>query len=77
MTTLLERAVLAASHLPEQEQDALAARILEEIEDEQAWNRTFDATTDAQWDALAAMARSQIAAEGSKSLDALIARKRV
>lgn len=72
MTKLLERAFKTAAALPEPEQDALAARILAEIEDEQEWNRRFAATTDAQWDALAAMARRGIAEEGSASLEDLI-----
>lgn len=62
MTKLLERAVAEASRLPEETQDALAARILGEIEDERVWDRAFAGTTDEQWDRLAAMARRGIEA---------------
>ena len=72
MTKLLERAFAEAASLPEPEQDALAARILAEIEDERAWDRTFAATTDEQWDKLTAMARRSVQDEGSTSLDKLI-----
>ncbi len=72
MTKLLERAIAEASRLSDEEQDALAARILEEIDDEREWDRAFAATTDAQWDRLAAMARREIEAGGSKSLNDLI-----
>jgi hypothetical protein len=64
MTALLERAFAAASELPDAEQDALAARVLKEIEDEKQWTVRFEATTDAQWDALAEMARRSIGAGG-------------
>ncbi len=76
MTELLERAFTEAASRPEEEQDAIAARILAEIEDERAWDRRFEATTDEQWDKLAAMARRDIGAEGSASLDDLVRGRR-
>ena len=76
MTKLLERAVAEASARPEAEQDALAARILAEIADERQWDRAFASTTDEQWDDLAAMARRDIAAGGSASLDDLVRDRR-
>ena len=72
MTKLLERAVTEASARPESEQDALAALILAEINDERAWDRAFDATTDGQRDTLADMARRDIAAGDSSSLDDVV-----
>ena len=72
MTPLLEHAVAEAACRSDAEQDAIAARILAEIDDERAWDRAFDATTDAQWDRLAALARSGIGTPGSVSLNALI-----
>ena len=72
MTKLLERAFAEAASLPEAEQDAIAARILAEIADEREWSRAFAATTDEQWDKLAAMARREVQDEGSTSLDELI-----
>jgi hypothetical protein len=40
-TKLLERAFTEASKLPEQEQDAFAAWILEELASEQRWEKAF------------------------------------
>jgi hypothetical protein len=48
--------------LPDEEQDALAARLLAEMEDEQAWKAQFESTTDEQWDRMAEMVRQEIAA---------------
>lgn len=76
MTRLLEKAFEQAARLPAEEQDALAARILAEIEDEQRWADLFAATTDEQWDRLADMARRDAQAEGSASLDELIRGRR-
>ena len=58
---LLQRAIAVLEKLPEDEQNAIAARLLAEVEDEQAWAASFEATTDAQWDRLAASARQDIA----------------
>jgi hypothetical protein len=58
---LLQRAIAVLEKLPEDAQNAIAARLLAEVEDEQAWAASFEATTDAQWDRLAASARQDIA----------------
>lgn len=44
MTRLLKQAFEAASRLPEDEQDALAALILEEVEAEGDWQKSFAAS---------------------------------
>ena len=41
MTKLLEQALSALSQLPENEQDAIASLILEEIASEERWNQAF------------------------------------
>ena len=46
MTSLLEQAIRAAQALPETEQDAIAAAILAEIEDEQRWAAAFERSAD-------------------------------
>lgn len=46
MTKLLERAFTEAAKLPEQEQDALAAAILEELESERRWDELFERSGD-------------------------------
>lgn len=46
MTTLLEKAFAEASHLNEQEQDAIAALILEEIASQHRWDEAFENSQD-------------------------------
>ena len=46
MTELLEKAFTEASKLPTQEQDALAAWILEELASEQRWEKAFAESSD-------------------------------
>ncbi len=41
MTELLERAIARLQALSESEQDAIAAMILEEIEDDRRWDESF------------------------------------
>lgn len=41
MTELLERAIAQLKRLPTDEQDAIAAIILDELEDEQRWDESF------------------------------------
>ncbi|MFP4104342.1 hypothetical protein [Coleofasciculus sp.] len=41
MTKLLEQAIERVKTLPETDQDAIAALILEELEDETRWDQTF------------------------------------
>lgn len=44
MTQLLEKALTAVYKLPPEKQDAIAAVILEELEDEQQWDEAFAAS---------------------------------
>jgi hypothetical protein len=62
MTQLLQRAIAKLEELPADTQDALAARILADLEDEQAWEVRFDGTSAEQWERLADLARREIAA---------------
>ena len=61
MTELLRQAIAQIKKLPADQQDAIAARFLAEIQDEQKWEPRFAATTDDQWDRMAAMVRQEIA----------------
>lgn len=61
MTELLERAIAQLKTLPADEQDAIAARLLAELEDERVWKAQFESTTDDQWDRIAEMVRQEIA----------------
>lgn len=62
MTELLEKAIAKLKTLPASEQDAIATRLLAEMEDEQTWKAQFEATTGEQWDRIAEMVRQEIAA---------------
>lgn len=57
MTPLLQQAIRTAGELPEVEQDALAAAILEWIEDQRRWAESFARTHEA----LAELAREALA----------------
>jgi len=46
MTELLEQAIAKLKNLPASEQDAIAALILEELEDEVLWDRAFGQSQD-------------------------------
>lgn len=61
MTELLQEAIAQIQKLPPDQQDAIAARFLAELQDEQKWETRFAATTDDQWDQMAAMVRQEIA----------------
>jgi len=69
MTSLLKQAVAEVEKLSPQEQDAIAARWLAEIEDDRQWDSRFAATTDDQWDRLVAKVRRDNAAGGTLPLD--------
>jgi hypothetical protein len=61
MTELLQQAIAQIQKLPPDQQDAIASRFLAELQDEQKWEARFTATTDDQWDQMAAMVRQEIA----------------
>lgn len=69
MTELLQQAIAQIQKLPPDQQDAIAARFLAELEDEQKWETRFTATTDSQWDQMAAMVRQEIAKGETVPLD--------
>lgn len=60
MTELLQQVIAQLEQLSAEEQDAIATRLLAELEDEQAWKSRFTATTQQQWDKLAAGVRQEI-----------------
>ena len=61
MTQLLEQAIGEARKLPEDEQDAIAALILEELADERRWEDAF-AGSQAQLSRLAEKVKQEIKA---------------
>ena len=69
MTKLLEQAIDQIGKLPEDAQDAIAARLLADLTDEIEWATRFSATTDAQWDRMAVMVRQDIAAGDTMPLE--------
>lgn len=69
MTELLQRVIAEIEKLPADAQDAIAARLLADLADDQAWASRFDATTDGQWNRMAEKIRRDIADGGTASLD--------
>jgi hypothetical protein len=69
MIESLQRVIAEIEKLPTDAQDAIANRLLTELEDEKAWSDRFESTTDQQWDNLAAMVRQEISAGDTISLD--------
>jgi hypothetical protein len=61
MTQLLEQALAKLQELPESEQDAIAALILDELADEERWQESFARSQD-QLAKLAEKARADIRA---------------
>jgi len=68
MTEMLDAAVTRLASLPPQEQDRIAQWLLEEIPDEQLWDKRFSETEDAL-KKLAAEAREERAAGKVTDLD--------
>lgn len=60
MTELLSRLIEELEKLPNDQQAAIATRLLAELEDEQAWESRFESTTDKQWDRLVAIVQQEI-----------------
>jgi hypothetical protein len=69
MTTLLQWAVAEIEKLPAEDQDAIAARLLAEVDDQRQWDARFASTTDDQWDRLVAEVHRDVAAGGTLPLD--------
>ena len=59
--TLLEAAITEVRKLPQDKQDAIAALIIEELEDERRWARAFSSSQD-KLSKLAHKARADLAA---------------
>jgi hypothetical protein len=71
MTELLESVIVQLKALPAIDQDAIASRLLAELQDEQRWNKSFAETTDRQWELLADMVHQEIASEEVTPLDVM------
>ncbi len=69
MTALLQRAMAEIQKLPPRDQDAIAARLLAEVDDERQWDQRFVSTTDEQWDRLVVEVRRDVAEGGTVPLD--------
>ena len=68
MTSLLKKALNEVYKLSPEEQDAIAAVILEELEDEQRWNKAFAESQD-KLVQLAHKVRADIKAGHSQKMD--------
>ena len=71
MTELLKRAIAEIERAPDDIQDAIAARILEELADEQLWDDQFRNTTDEQWQKIHERVERDIAEHGVTPLEEL------
>ncbi len=71
MTELLRQAIALIEKLPDDRQDAIATQLLAELQDDQKWETRFAATTDDQWDRMAAMVRQEIASGETVTLDTI------
>ena len=60
MTELLQQAIAEIEKLSPNQQDAIASRLLAEVQDEQQWETSFNKTTDDKWDKMAEMVRQEI-----------------
>ena len=69
MIKLLEEAIEEIEKLPEDLQDAIAARLLADLADERAWAPRFAATSEAQWDRMADLVREELGAEDTTPLE--------
>jgi len=67
--SLLQKAIGEFKKLSEVDQNAIAARWLEELRDEQLWASKFTDTSDKQWDKLAELAKQDISRNAAVSLD--------
>ena len=73
MTRLLEQAVAEIEKLPEDLQDAIVARLLADLADEQDWAARLASTTDTEWERMAATVRQAIAAGDTIPFDDVFA----
>lgn len=76
MTELLQKAIAEIEKLSPEQQDAIASRFLEELQDEQNWSTRFTSTTDEQWDRMAKMVRQEINSGETVSLDDVLSTKK-
>lgn len=71
MTELLQQVIAEIEKLPPAQQDVIASRLLAELQDEHKWETRLAATTDEQWDQMAAMVRQEIASGETVPLDSV------
>jgi hypothetical protein len=69
MTKLLQQVIAQIEKLPPDKQDEIASRLLAELQEEEKWDTRFAATTDEQWDRMAAMVREEIDKSETVPLD--------
>ena len=69
MTELLQQAISLIEKLPAERQNAIATQLLADLQDDQKWETHFAATTDDQWDRMAAVVRQEIASGETVTLE--------
>ena len=70
MTKLLQQAVKQIERqLTPEQQDAIASRLLADLQDQLNWDSRFSNTTNEQWEAMAKMVRQEILNKETIPLD--------
>lgn len=72
MTKLLQQAVAKIQQLTPEQQDAIATRLLEELQDEYNWETRFTNTTEEQWEKMAHLVRQEIINSDTIPLDQIL-----
>lgn len=69
MTQLMETLIDQLHEIPEEEQDGVAARLLEDLKSERRWDELFASTTEEQWDKLEKEALDEFERGETKSME--------
>ena len=76
MTELLAHAISEIKKLSKEDQDAIAYRLLAELKTERAWEESFAATTDEQWEKMIAEVDEDIKKENVTPLSEVFPAKK-
>jgi hypothetical protein len=60
MTELLRDLFSQLEQLPDDQQDAIASRLLTELNDDLRWEKNFEKTSETQWEKMAITVRQEI-----------------
>lgn len=72
MTKLLQQAITQIEQLTPEQQDAIAIRLLADLQDEINWDYRFANTTNEQWQKMAQMVQQEILNQEISPLDEIL-----